>query len=65
MNIWIRNILFMAIVSLALSSCVTARKVNYMQKPDNQIPSYADTLSYEDYVLRIGDRLYVYIYSLN
>ena len=54
-----------ALVSLALSSCVTARKVNYMQKPDNQIPSYADTLSYEDYVLRIGDRLYIYVYSLN
>ena len=65
MNIWIRNILFMAIVSLALSSCVTARKVNYMQKPDKQIPTYTDTLSYEDYVVRLGDRLYVYIYSLN
>ena len=61
----LRNILFFALVSLALSSCVTARKVNYMQKPDKQIPSYADTLSYEDYVLRIGDRLYVYVYSLN
>ena len=65
MNNWIRNILFMAIVSLALSSCVTARKVNYMQKPDKQIPTYTDTLSYEDYILRIGDRLYVYVYSLN
>ena len=65
MNIWIRNILFMAMVSLALSSCVTARKVNYMQKPDKQIPTYTDTLSYEDYVVRLGDRLYVYIYSLN
>ena len=61
----LKNILFFALVGLALSSCVTARKVNYMQKPDNQIPSYADTLSYEDYVLRIGDRLYVYVYSLN
>ena len=65
MNSWIRNILFMAIVSLALSSCVTARKVNYMQEPDRYIPSYADTLSFEDYQLRIGDRLYVYVYSLN
>ena len=61
----LRNILFFAIVSLALSSCVTARKVNYMQKPDRQIPSYTDTLSFEDYQLRIGDRLYVYVYSLN
>lgn len=48
-----------------MASCVTSRKVNYMQKPDKQIPSYADTLSFEDYVLRIGDRLYVYVYSLN
>lgn len=61
----IRNILLFALVSLALASCVTSRKVNYMQKPDNEIPSYADTLSFEDYVLRIGDRLYVYVYSLN
>ena len=61
----LRNILFLAIVSFALASCVTSRKVNYMQKPDKQIPSYADTLSFEDYVLRIGDRLYVYVYSLN
>ena len=61
----LRNILILAIVGFALASCVTSRKVNYMQKPDKQIPSYADTLSFEDYVLRIGDRLYVYVYSLN
>jgi polysaccharide export outer membrane protein len=60
-----RNILFLAIVGFALASCVTARKVNYMQEPDKHIPSYADTLSFEDYQLRIGDRLYVYVYSLN
>lgn len=61
----LRNILFFAIVSWALSSCVTARKVNYMQKPDKQIPSYTDTLSFEDYKVRIGDRLYIYVYSLD
>ena len=58
-----RNILFLLIVGWALASCVTSRKVNYMQKPDRFIPSYADTLSFEDYVLRKGDRLYVYVYS--
>jgi polysaccharide export outer membrane protein len=52
-------------VGLALASCVTARKVNYMQEPDKQIPHYADTLSFEDYQLRTNDRLYVYVYSLN
>ncbi len=59
----IQNILFLALVGFLISSCVTARKVNYMQEPDRYIPSYADTLSFEDYVLRIGDRLYVYVYS--
>lgn len=55
----------LALVTLAMMSCVTARKVNYMQEPNRQIPTYADTLSFEDYQLRIGDRLYVYVYSLN
>ena len=48
-----------------LSSCVTSRKVNYMQEPDRQIPSYADTLLFEDYKLRVDDRLYIYVYSLD
>lgn len=29
------------------------------------IPHYADTLSYEDYEIRTGDRLYVYVYSVD
>ena len=57
--------ILLAVVGFALSSCVTARKVNYMQEPDKYIPHYADTLSFEDYQLRIGDRLYVYVYSLD
>lgn len=61
----LKYILFLTIVGFALASCVTARKVNYMQDPDKQIPSYADTLDFEDYKLRIGDRLYVYVYSLD
>ena len=60
-----KYLFFFALVSLALSSCVTARKVNYMQEPDKHIPAYADTLGFEDYELRIGDRLYVYVYSLD
>ncbi len=48
-----------------LSSCVTSRKVNMLQKPDKFIPSYADTLSFEDYLIRKGDRLYIHIYSID
>ena len=59
------KIAYIAIVGFLLASCVTARKVNYMQEPDKHIPSYADTLSFEDYQLRIGDRIYVYVYSLD
>ena len=60
-----KQIFFLAIAGFVLASCVTARKVNYMQEPDKYIPSYADTLSFEDYKVRIGDRLYVYVYSLD
>ena len=60
-----KYLIFLSLVGFALSSCVTARKVNYMQEPDKSIPHYADTLSFEDYELRTGDRLYVYVYSLD
>ena len=61
----LKNIFFFALVCFAMMSCVTARKVNYMQEPDKQIPSYADTLDFEDYQLRIGDRMYIYVYSVD
>ena len=60
----IQYITILALVGL-LSSCVTARKVNYMQEPDKYIPTYADTLSYEEYRVRIDDRLFVRVFSLD
>lgn len=51
--------------TIGLTSCVTSKKVNLLQEPDRHIPSYADTVSYVDYQLRIGDRLYIYIYSVD
>ena len=36
-----------------------------MQKPDLFIPAYKDSLNFEDYKLRKGDRLYVKVYSTN
>lgn len=54
------------LLPLVLFSCVTSKRVNLLQEPGkNGIPHYADTLSYEDYELRIGDRLYVYVYSVD
>ncbi|MDY4149295.1 MAG: polysaccharide biosynthesis/export family protein [Paludibacteraceae bacterium] len=52
-------------IGALMTSCVTARKVNYMQEPDKHIPHYADTLTFEDYTLRDGDRLYIYVYSID
>lgn len=57
--------IFIVALAMAMMSCVTAKKVNYMQAPDKKIPSYADTLTFEDYKMRPGDRLYVYVYSLD
>ena len=53
-------------LSLLMASCVTSKKVNLMQEAGKKgIPEYTDTLSYEDYEMRIGDRLYVYVYSVD
>ncbi|MCQ2324054.1 MAG: polysaccharide biosynthesis/export family protein [Paludibacteraceae bacterium] len=52
-------------IVLGLSSCVTSRKVNYLQEPDKKIPHYADTIDFSEYKIRTNDRLYIYVYSLN
>lgn len=57
--------LILFLLPLLLASCVTTRRVNYFQKPDNRIPEYVDTLQFEDYVLRKDDRLSIYVYSLD
>ena len=58
--------LLIFILPLLMASCVTSKRVNLMQTPGkNGIPQYADTVSYEDYELRIGDRLYIYVYSVD
>lgn len=59
------KIILISVLAIAMMSCVTSKKVNYMQEPDKKIPAYADTLTFEDYQLREGDRIYVYVYSLN
>ncbi len=55
-----------AILIPLFSSCV-ARHVNLMQEPSEKkhIPSYEDTLSFEDYRIRIHDRLDIRVYSVD
>lgn len=58
--------LLLLFIPILMASCVTSKRVNLMQEPGKKgIPHYADTLSYEDYELRAGDRLYIYVYSVD
>ena len=58
--------LLILLLPLLLASCVTSRKVNLLQEAGKHgVPTYADTLTYEDYNIRIGDRIYVYVYSID
>lgn len=61
----VKYLILTLFVALLTASCVTSKKVNYMQKPDKQIPSYADTLLYTDYILQTDDRLFVQVYSID
>lgn len=59
-----KTILFVSAV-LSMVSCVTSKKVNYLQEPDKHIPTYADTILYADYLLQTDDRLYIQVYSID
>ncbi len=62
LSIIIFPVLFFVVL---FNSCITSRKINYLQNPDISVPAYKDTLSYQDYRLRIGDCLYIKVYTLN
>ncbi len=60
----IKYIFFVTILILTFSSCITYEKINYMQEPGQySVPSYADTVSFEEYRIRYDDRIYVRVYS--
>ena len=57
---------FIFLLPILFASCVTSKKVNLLQEAGkHNIPAYTDTLHYEDYKVRVGDRLYVYVYSVD
>lgn len=58
----IRFLLFI-LITVVVSSCITARKTNYLQKPGNEIPSYSHSDTYSEYKIKSGDKLYIRIYS--
>ncbi|MDR1591969.1 MAG: polysaccharide biosynthesis/export family protein [Prevotellaceae bacterium] len=58
-----KQYLFLFFAVLLLSSCMTTRQVNYFQTGGN-IPQYADSVAYQDYLLQKGDYLFVRVYSI-
>ena len=59
----LKKTIILTLISYSFFSCITSGKVNYMQTPGFNIPAYKDSLSFEDYKLRTGDRLYVKVLS--
>ena len=60
-----RIILYSVFFTAVLSSCVTSRQINYLQPPGRGIPAFADTVAFEEYRLRVGDRLFIQVLSLD
>lgn len=59
------QLLFIMVLTFVLTSCITTHETNYMQAPKNFIPAYKDTVSYKDYRLKSGDKLFIQVYSLD
>jgi polysaccharide biosynthesis/export protein len=51
--------------SWLLVSCITYKDINYLQKPNQDVTRYKDSVRFQDYKLQVGDRLSIMVYSLN
>lgn len=60
----IKKLAYIFILILLISSCVTSRRVNYLQKLSDSIPAFLSQDSME-YKLMVGDKLYIKISTLD
>ncbi|NDP22434.1 MAG: hypothetical protein GZ091_15320 [Paludibacter sp.] len=60
----IQNLLLL-LFAIQLSSCITTHHTNYLQETKNFIPSYNDSVSYQDYLIKEDDRLFIQVYSMD
>ena len=60
-----RNFIIFIVLILAASSCVTTKKVRYLQEPSLTIPSYEEMVTPGDYKVQVLDELYVRVTTLN
>ena len=61
----INLILYLMMIISLFSSCVTTHQTNYLQNPQNLIPAFKDSATYKDYCLKVGDKLFVMVYSID
>ncbi len=61
----VESIIILSVLSLLFSSCVTSKRLNYLQEPSYRIPSYAADSVAQDYKLQLGDQLYINVSSIN
>jgi len=61
----VKNLVKVFIVVLTVSSCVTPKRVNYLQTPGGGIPSYNKMDSVGDYKLEVGDQVFINVSTLN
>lgn len=57
------QILFALLLAFGLASCVTTYQTNYLQTTQKAHSSFKDSISYQDYKLKEGDRLFIQVYS--
>lgn len=59
---------FLLLILISISfftSCITPKKINYLQNPSHRIPQYNDSVKFQEYKINVGDRLFVRIFSLD
>jgi polysaccharide biosynthesis/export protein len=57
------QLLFAILLAFELTSCITTYQTNYLQESKNLKHNYKDSISYEDYRLKEGDKLFIQVYS--
>ncbi|MFV0471979.1 MAG: polysaccharide biosynthesis/export family protein [Paludibacteraceae bacterium] len=61
----IKKIAFLLIISALSISCITSKKINYLQESSYRIPKYNDSVGYEEYKIAVGDRLFMRVLSID
>jgi len=65
MKIKNKNLTILIFLVFIVSSCVTTKRVRYLQEPGWSIPSYEEMQTPEDYKVQVLDELYIRVTTLN